>query len=388
LALRNQKGKWHYRFQVAGQKYFGSTDLDATEQNKTRAGRKEAEAHRLVTEGKAALLKLEVQSFNEAAKAFLDWADGKHRDHPATARRLRTSFASLGKFFGKRMVNTISQGSVDDYASWRRRESLVRDITIRHDLHALSKFFKYAQKHNWCRDNPVRGAELPSDSESMRMRIVTTAEELIYFEAAQRFPNLYDLGRLMLNQGCRPDELMSLRQVDIDLSKRVVRIRAGKTKAARRALKLTAESQSILARRVDGGTWVFRGKKTGTHLSKLNGSHEKVLDAINPCAKCGRMLSEHKAKRSQRNDKDCEYQRAASLEFVLYDLRHTFATGMVDAGCSLPALAAILGHSGLRMVMRYVHPQQEHKDAAMARYEEYLASKGMIDTTATKGSIQ
>ena len=54
----------------------------------------------------------------------------------------------------------------------------------------------------------------------------------------------------------------------------------------------------------------------------------------------------------------------------------------------LPALAAILGHSGLRMVMRYVHPQQEHKDAAMARYEEYLASKGMIDTAATKGSIQ
>jgi hypothetical protein len=24
--------------------------------------------------------------------------------------------------------------------------------------------------------------------------------------------------------------------------------------------------------------------------------------------------------------------------------------------------------------MRYVHPHQEHKDAAMVRYEEYLAS--------------
>ena len=87
----------------------------------------------------------------------------------------------------------------------------------------------------------------------------------------------------------------------------------------------------------------YSGPKEGTHLSKLNGSHEKVLDAINPCAKCGRMLSEHKAKRSERNDKDCKYQRAASLEFVLYDLRHTFATRMVGTGCSLPALAAILG---------------------------------------------
>ena len=50
---------------------------------------------------------------------------------------------------------------------------------------------------------------------------------------------------------------------------------------------------------------------------------------------------------------------------------------MVEAGCSLPALAAILGHSGLRMVMRYVHPQQEHKDAAMVRYEQYLVSHGL-----------
>jgi integrase len=50
---------------------------------------------------------------------------------------------------------------------------------------------------------------------------------------------------------------------------------------------------------------------------------------------------------------------------------------MVESGCSLPTLAAILGHSGLRMVMRYVHPQQEHKDAAMEKFEQFLAGNGM-----------
>ena len=75
--------------------------------------------------------------------------------------------------------------------------------------------------------------------------------------------------------------------------------------------------------------WVFRGKSTGAHPSKLNSSHEKVLDAINPCATCGRMLPEHK-------DKTCIYQRAAVLEFVLYDLRHTFATRMVEAAAAFP----------------------------------------------------
>lgn len=61
---------------------------------------------------------------------------------------------------------------------------------------------------------------------------------------------------------------------------------------------------------------------------------------------------------------------------------------MVEAGCSLPALAAILGHSGLRMVMRYVHPQQEHKDAAMVRYEEYLASSRAAAAPRPEGKIK
>ena len=353
-----------------GRKYFGSTDLVATEQNRTKAARKEAQAHRLVTEGKADLLKLEVRSFSEAADKFLEFADGKHRDHPATALRLRTSFASLNVSFNSVMVHTISEGQIDDYASWRRREHKVRDVTIRHDLHALSKFFQYAVQHNWCRDNPVRKAEVPIDAESIRIRVLTDAEESKYFTNARRFPNLHDLGRLMLNQGCRPDELMSLRQADTDLVKGLLHISHGKTKAAKRRLKLTAESKAVLAARLGGGTWVFKGKKAGTHLTKLNSSHEKVLDTINPCARCSRMASEHKREKDQQCQ---EYQRGAILEFVLYDLRHTFATRMVEAGCSLPALAAILGHSGLRMVMPYVHPQQEHKDAAMVRYEQYLA---------------
>ena len=60
------------------------------------------------------------------------------------------------------------------------------------------------------------------------------------------------------------------------------------------------------------------------------------------------------------------------LRFVLYDLRHTFATRMAERGCDLATLAAILGHSNLRSIQRYVHPTQSHQNAAMARYEAFL----------------
>ncbi len=54
---------------------------------------------------------------------------------------------------------------------------------------------------------------------------------------------------------------------------------------------------------------------------------------------------------------------------MLYDLRHTFATRLAQTGVDLPTIAALLGHSGLRVVQRYIHVTQEHQRSAMLRYD-------------------
>jgi site-specific recombinase XerD len=41
---------------------------------------------------------------------------------------------------------------------------------------------------------------------------------------------------------------------------------------------------------------------------------------------------------------------------------------MAEAGIDLATLAAILGHSSIRIVQRYVHPTADHKRAAMVKY--------------------
>jgi integrase len=251
-------------------------------------------------------------------------------------------------------VGTISAGSVEDYKAWRRTKHGVKEVTLRHDLHSLSKFFRYAIKHAWARVNPVKEVAIPSDKDAARMHILTDAEEKAYFDEARRTGNgkawragdgcLYDVARIILLQGCRPEEVLRLRIEDIDVENGRMKIVKGKSRAARRTLKLTPETRHILGERIsraDGSGWVFPGKKPGTNCTKLNGPHDRV------CKRTG-------------------------LSFVIYDLKHTFATRVAEGGMPIATLAAILGHADLRSVMKYVHVRQEAMDKAMDKVGQKL----------------
>jgi integrase len=329
----------------------------------------EAKSRELVTSGRAHELKLQVQPFNDAAREFLKWADGEYTNHPATAKRLRTSFVSLIGFFKNVPVSSILRGHVNDFKAWRRKEHEVREITIRHDLHALSKAFGYFVDHNWARENPVKGVEIPSDQDAIRMHVLSATEEALYFAAAKRFPALYDLGRLMLNQGCRPEEILELQVADIDLDRSRLTIRAGKSRAARRHLRLSAESREICARRVMAAAsrWMFEGKVPGTRLAKLNGRHTDILDGLAAC-KCSHSQGQHKGGKCPCGC--AKFEEASRMAFVLYDLRHTFATRAAESGMPVATLARILGHGDLRSISKYVHVRQEAQDRAMEALDE------------------
>ena len=159
--------------------------------------------------------------------------------------------------------------------------------------------------------------EIPSDEDAVRMHVLTTSEEKQYFKRAAKHRDFHDLGRLMLNQGPRPDEVGSLLKTDVDLEHRKMYIRKGKSRAARRKLDLTVESCRILAERMAGESpWIFPSSRNpGQHVARVNNAHDRLLEQ----AKKG----------------------GIEVGFVLDDLRRTFATRMAEEGIDLATLAKI-----------------------------------------------
>jgi hypothetical protein len=151
----------------------------------------------------------------------------------------------------------------------------VKEVTLRHDLHALSPSFRYGMNHNWCSANPVERVEVPSDADAVRIHVLAPAEEMLYFETCKRlagelraeaarakggavaakrrgarcFENLHDIGRLMLLPGPRPSEVMNACAEHVETARGEWLIAAGKSKAARRVLDLTPEARGIMESR-------------------------------------------------------------------------------------------------------------------------------------------
>lgn len=179
-------------------------------------------------------------------------------------------------------------------------------------------------------------------------------EEIRYLSAARKeSDDLADVTTVMLLQGPRPDEVLSLKQADVDLDNRHFTIwdssAEGKSKNAHRKLKMTDETPRIFTRRLaTTGIWVFPSSRNGGPRRTLQKSHQF-------------------ATRGRKGGADGN-QNGCGIDCRLYDMRHTFATRFALAGGSLPVLARILGHADLSLLARYVHPCQADMDRAMEWY--------------------
>ncbi|MDP6527717.1 MAG: site-specific integrase, partial [Candidatus Pacebacteria bacterium] len=146
--------------------------------------------------------------------------------------------------------------------------------------------------------------------------------------------------------GLRRDELLSLEWKRVDLSLKTILIQ--KTKNGRpKTVPLNETALSILEKKSKVGSIKNDLVFISDHGTKIKGSNlwrafKKALE------------------------------RAGIEDFTFHDLRHTFATRLVQRGEDIYKVAKLLGHKDIRMTQRYSH----HTSESLRSGVEVLVNQG------------
>ncbi|MEQ1761828.1 MAG: site-specific integrase [Pyrinomonadaceae bacterium] len=364
---------WSMRFVFEGRRVERSTGY---------ANKRKAEAYaeafrtRLRSEGIGFLEKKDYPTLKQALSELLEWSTTRQKKN--TTVRYKTASTALIEHFGRMRVNLIGKPQIERFITWRRSQFVtaggakpksgkpkklkrkISNATVNRELACLKKVFSNLVADGVLSSNPARSVEfLKEENESGR--VLNRDEEQLYLSAASQ--PLRDYAVLLIETGVRPNELcrLGVRDVHLEGDKPYFVITDGKTKAARRSIPLSKRAWEVLSVRLRDakGKYVFPGGRGGSDPNspalKFSNAHYGAL---------------------KRSKIDGLNRSGTEGSCTLYSFRHTFATRFLERRPGdLLTLAALLGHSSLRMVMRYAHPSDNHKFEAIRSMEDASSKK-------------
>ncbi len=207
----------------------------------------------------------------------------------------------------------------------------------------------------WCRDNPVRRVSMEKE-QNTRDRWLTDQEEIRLLKACPVW-----LGEIMtfaLHTGMRMGEILSLTWEGVDVFRRTVTVFRSKN-GERRTIPINQIMLDLLQ------------KKAKIRTLKTN---------LVFCSKAFTPIEGGHLRRAFRT----ALRTATVSHFRFHDLRHTFATRLVQAGKDLYKVQRLLGHKSGLMTQRYAH----HWPESLRDAVEVLKKTGTFSTNlAQSGSL-
>lgn len=227
-------------------------------------------------------------------------------------------------------------------------------------LALISKMFSLAVKWRWRSDNPARG--ITRNAEAVRESTLKPdeAERLVAALAAwrakgKRYDRTADAIELLLLTGARRSEVLGMRWEQLDLEAGVWTKPAATTKQKKTHVVPLVEPAVAILRRLEKrdeddteelSAWVFPNR---TKEDAPLGYVKKAWAAILKNAKLPGLR--------------------------LHDLRHSYATALVESGVSLELVARLLGHTQAATTRRYAHPDVEALRAVATKAQEWRRPK-------------
>ncbi len=245
--------------------------------------------------------------------------------------------------FGARRLDRIARV---DVLRWFEAYSRTAPGNANKALDLLGQILNHAIACGHIATNPVRGI---ARNPGRKMTRFLSREEIARLHLVlDRYADgnrsqQADIIRLLLLTGCRRNEIARLRREEVKGD----RLELTDSKTGPRTVLLNEPARQIVARRMrmGNGPWLFPSSRNPSgRPSREPGLWYRV-------------------------------RREAGIEDMrLHDLRHTVASQAALNGVPLPVVARLLGHSSVRMTLRYAHVGDKEVEAAAERVGEALAS--------------
>ena len=217
-----------------------------------------------------------------------------------------------------------------DFAEYRdkRRAEGKAENTIRLELALISAVYKRASRE-WKMEglrNPIKNVSLPAGSRERNRRLKGDEKEGLLAALKALGPYHAPLAELAIETAMRQGELLSLTAADVDLEKRIARLKDTKN-SERRDVPLSSRAVELIR------------------------ALPRPLEATAPLFPCSQddVIRTFKQACSDAGIEDMKF----------HDLRHEAVSRLFERGLALPEVAAISGHKTWSQLKRYTQLKAE-----------------------------
>jgi len=209
---------------------------------------------------------------------------------------------------------------------------------------SLKVFFRWCIANGYMEGNPVEGIEVPRLERKLPAKL-TKQEALRLIEVSYHYPYDYTFLRyrnhaifsMFIFAGLRKNELLHLKLADVDIENLSLFVRQGKGRKDRVVPVSYTLAQSL--------------SKYLTERKRLGRTCPEFFTSLNR----NQGFTENGLKWLVKN-----IRTASKLRFTIHQLRHTFATLMLEGGCDIYSLSKMMGHSDINTTTIYLSASAEH----------------------------
>lgn len=302
--------------------------------------------------------------------------------HKRGAKTIASLIYCFNKLFSKPLAE-VTPAIIEQWRSKRVNDG-ISNATINRDIGTLKSVMTKATEWGFIKESPLKNLKLSkidrspkvrylSIEEETRLRQVLSAREyqlrqdrnsanqwrtnreyslLPEFSDGDFCDHLMPMILLSINTGLRQGELFNLKWAMVNLSEGSLILAGGITKnRSSRYIPLNDEGLDIMQRLYKKSVikegLVFPSKDNKP-FNNIKRSWSSVL------------------------------KKAQITQFRWHDLRHHFASKLVMAGVDLNTVRELLGHSDIKMTLRYSHLAPEHKVNAVRKIDWVQQAKSQI----------